>query len=89
VKSGLRIEAVHLRDIHPPVNVAPFYQDVVAAIEDKETSIHIGEDYRNDNLSRFAGNAKATLTIAESTRDNRLLAAQGESGRFRTRAQAR
>ncbi len=89
VQSGLRIEAVHLRDIHPPVNVAPFYQDVVAAIEDKETSIHLGEDYRNDNLIRYAGNAKATLSIAESTRDNRLLAAQGESGRFRTRAQAR
>ncbi|MGL4401145.1 MAG: SPFH domain-containing protein [Luteolibacter sp.] len=89
VGSGLLIEAVHLRDIHPPVDVAPFFQDVVAAIEDKETSIHIGEDYRNDNLARFTGNAKATLTIAESTRDNRLLAAQAESGRFLIRARAR
>lgn len=87
--SGLLIEAVHLRDIHPPVDVAPFFQDVVAAIEDKETSIHIGEDYRNDNLLRFAGNAKATVTIAESSRDNRLLAAQAESGRFLIRARAR
>jgi regulator of protease activity HflC (stomatin/prohibitin superfamily) len=89
VGSGLLIEAVHLRDIHPPVDVAPFFQDVVAAIEDKETSIHIGEDYRNDNLARFAGNAKATITIAESTRDNRLLAAKAESGRFLIRARAR
>lgn len=89
LNSGLLIEAVHLRDIHPPVDVAPFFQDVVAAIEDKETSIHLGEDYRNDNLQRFAGNAKATLVNAESTRENRLLAAQGQSKRFLTRARAR
>ncbi|MEX1115643.1 MAG: SPFH domain-containing protein [Akkermansiaceae bacterium] len=89
LKSGLRIEAVHLRDIHPPVKVAPFYQDVVAAIEDKETAIHSGEDYRNDNLIRFAGNAKALVTTAESTRENRLLASQAETQRFLIRARAR
>ena len=89
LKSGLLIEAVHLRDIHPPVDVAPFFQEVVSAIEDKETAIHIGEDYRNDNLLRFAGNAKAVVINAESSRDNRLLAAQGDTGRFLTRARAR
>lgn len=89
VNSGLRVEAVHLRDIHPPVNVAPFYQEVVSALEDKETSIHIGEDYRNDNLIRFAGNAKSLLTTAESSRDNRLLAAQADTTRFLSRARAR
>lgn len=89
VKSGLLIEAVHLRDIHPPVDVAPFFQDVVAAIEDKETSIHIGEDYRNDNLLRFAGSAKAVVINADSSRDNRLLAAKGDADRFLIRARAR
>jgi hypothetical protein len=89
LKSGILIEAVHLRDIHPPVDVAPFFQEVVAAIEDKETDIHIGEDYRNDNLLRFAGNAKAVVINAESSRDNRLLAATGDTERFLIRARAR
>ncbi len=89
LRSGILIEAVHLRDIHPPVDVAPFFQEVVSAIEDKETAIHIGEDYRNDNLLRFAGNAKAVVINAESSRDNRLLAAQGDTGRFLIRARAR
>ena len=89
LRSGIFIEAVHLRDIHPPVDVAPFFQEVVSAIEDKETAIHIGEDYRNDNLLRFAGNAKAVVINAESSRDNRLLAAQGDTDRFLIRAQAR
>lgn len=89
LKSGLLIEAVHLRDIHPPVEVAPFFQEVVSAIEDKETVIHIGEDYRNDNLLRFAGNAKAVVINAESSRDNRLLAAKGDADRFLIRARAR
>ena len=89
LKSGLLVEAVHLRDIHPPVDVAPFFQEVVSAIEDKETDIHIGEDYRNDNLLRSAGNSKAVVINAESSRDNRLLAAQGDTGRFLIRARAR
>lgn len=89
LKSGILIEAVHLRDIHPPVDVAPFFQEVVSAIEDKETAIHIGEDYRNDNLLRFAGNAKAVVVNAESSRDNRLLTAQGDTDRFLIRARAR
>jgi regulator of protease activity HflC (stomatin/prohibitin superfamily) len=89
LKLGILIESVHLRDIHPPVDVAPFFQEVVSAIEDKETAIHIGEDYRNDNLLRFAGNAKAVVINAESSRDNRLLAAQGDTERFRLRARAR
>lgn len=87
--SGILIEAVHLRDIHPPVEVAPFFQDVVAAIEDKETDIHIGEDYRNDNLVRYAGNAKAVVIEAQASRDNRLLAAKGDTERFLIRARAR
>jgi regulator of protease activity HflC (stomatin/prohibitin superfamily) len=89
LRSGIHIEAVHLRDIHPPVDVAPFFQEVVSAIEDKETAIHIGEDYRNDNLLRFEGNAKALVTNAESSRDNRLLAAKGDADRFLIRAEAR
>ncbi|MFC7336546.1 SPFH domain-containing protein [Haloferula chungangensis] len=87
--SGILIETVHLRDIHPPVNVAPFFQDVVSAIEDKETAIHSGEEYRNDNLLRYAGNAKAIVISAESSRDNRILAARGDTDRFQTRARAR
>jgi regulator of protease activity HflC (stomatin/prohibitin superfamily) len=89
LRSGILIEAVHLRDIHPPVDVAPFFQEVVSAIEDKETAIHIGEDYRNDNLLRFEGNAKAVVINAESSRDNRLLAAKGDTDRFLIRAEAR
>lgn len=89
LKSGILIEAVHLRDIHPPVDVAPFFQEVVSAIEDKETDIHIGEDYRNDNLLRFAGNSKALVINAESARNNRLLAARAETDRFLIRARAR
>lgn len=89
IHSGILIEAVHLRDIHPPVDVAPFFQEVVSAIEDKETAIHIGEDYRNDNLLRSQGNATAIITHAHSSRTNRLLTAKGETDRFLIRAKAR
>lgn len=88
-RAGIRVVDVFPRDIHPPVEVAPFFQEVVGAIEEKEAFIHLGEDYRNDNLQRYAGNAKAIVAQAESSAANRLLAATGEATRFRLRADAR
>ncbi len=88
-KAGIRIAEVYLRDIHPPVPVAPFYQDVVAAIEEKEALIHIGEEYRADIMMRASGSSKATVISANSGAENRLLAARGDAARFGTRSKAR
>ena len=87
--TGLELAGVHLRDIHPPVDVAPFFQEVVAAMEEKEAAIHFGEDYRNDNVVRAEGNAKALLVAAEADHDNRLSLVTGEVARFAMRSDAR
>ncbi len=87
--SGLRIESVYLRDIHPPVEVAPFFQDVVAAMEDKEAYIHDGESYQRDIVTRALGTARETITVANANAENRLARAIGESSRFVSLSQAR
>lgn len=87
--SGLRVTEVYLRDIHPPVPVAPFFQEVVGAIEEREAFIHTGEEYRNDNLVRYGGNARELVVQANGSAAVRLLAATGETARFTRMSDAR
>ncbi len=89
IYSGLHIESVYLRDIHPPVEVAPFFQDVVAAMEDKEAYIHDGESYQRDIVTRARGTSIETITVANANAGNRLLRATGESSRFVSLSNAR
>lgn len=80
--SGLRVMEVLLRDIHPPVEVAPAYQEVVGALEEKEAFLHGGEEYRRDILTRAKGDAGEVVTTAAATASNRLAGARGEVARF-------
>ncbi len=85
---GLTVAEVYLRDIHPPVTVAPAFQEVVSALEEKEAALHEGESYRRDNQMRAQGDAKALLITAGSTAANRLLQAQGQAQRFDAQREA-
>lgn len=80
--TGLELAEVYLRDIHPPVSVAPAFQEVVAALEEKEAFLHEGESYARDNLARGQGGATAVRVAAQGTAANRLLSAQGQAARF-------
>lgn len=79
---GLRIGEVYFRDIHPPVAVAPAFQEVVGALEEKEASLHEGEEYRRDVLTRAKGDVIQVVVNATSTAENRLTRVRGETSRF-------
>ncbi|MBB5038849.1 protease modulator HflK [Prosthecobacter dejongeii] len=81
-QSGLVLAEVYLRDIHPPVSVAPNFQEVVSALEEKEALLHEGEAYRRDILTRTEGDAKAILITAGSSASNRLMQTEGQAHRF-------
>lgn len=80
--SGQRVEEVLLRDVHPPVEVAPAYQEVVGALEEKEAFLHGGEEYRRDILTRTKGDAAEVTITARSNAENRLARVHGEVSRF-------
>ena len=86
--SGIRIEEVYLRDVHPPVQVAPQFQEVLAAMEDKEAAIHDGESYRRDFSARSRSDAFSLVVHAKSGAANRLNRVQGEVTRFNLRSEA-
>lgn len=87
--SGLLVCEVYFRDIHPPVPVAPAFQEVVSAIEEKEALIHEGEEYRLDRSALAGGDARRIVTNAEAASDGRLQEANGGAERFVRRARAR
>lgn len=87
-QSGVRVVEICLRDVHPPVQAAPAYQDVVAALEEKEAMIHDGESYHRDFSIRARADAYALVTASQSAADGRVSRAQGEAARFNLRRDA-
>lgn len=85
---GIRIEEVCLRDVHPPVRVASSYQEVTAAMEEKEAMLHDGESYRFDLEARTRGDFTQIVTSARSDASNRLSRVKGEVARFDSRKDA-
>ena len=81
-QTGLAIAFVALRDIHPPVAVGPAYQDVVSALEDRETYRHEGERLRAETLPRVSGEAAKLRTEADSVLLTRTAQATGQAARF-------
>ncbi len=86
--SSIEIKEVFLRDVHPPVQVAPFFQEVLAAMEEKEAMLHDAESYARDYGTRANGEAREITVMAESGASNRLSRAQGEMTRFGLRRDA-
>ena len=80
--SGLEIALVCLRDIHPPVDVAPSYQEVVSAIEEREASVHEGESYREENLPNARTAAALARLSAETVLHRRTAEATAQAASF-------
>jgi len=87
-QTGLRVEEVCLRDVHPPVEVAPSFQEVLAAMEEKEAMLHDGESYRREYSARANGEAFQVVVNAQSAASNRLAKVGGEMTRFNFRRDA-
>lgn len=80
--AGVMIVAVQLQDVHPPEEVVDAFKDVASALEDKNKYINQAQGYQNDVIPRTRGRAEQLIRQAESYREQRILHAQGEAGRF-------
>jgi HflK protein len=79
---GLEVVFVGLKDVHPPVDVAPAFQDVISAQEEKEKTIDLARASRAQVLPQAKAQAHR-MQIAEDARyKERLAAAQGAAARF-------
>lgn len=81
-KTGVRILAVQMQDVHPPKEVSEAFKDVASAREDKSRIINEADAYRNELLPKARGLAAEIVNQAEAYRETRIRNADGEAQRF-------
>ena len=85
---GLEILWVGLKDVHPPVPVAPAFQDVVSAEEEKLTIVDRERALATTTLQEAASAAHRLRSEADALLHERTTVAAGEALRFTANAAA-
>lgn len=80
---GFEIVDLALSGLHPPRDVAPAYQAVVAAKVDQATDVLEAEAYRESERPKADGEAARLANEAQTHRVSRLATARGEAAAFR------
>ena len=79
---GLQVTFIGLKDIHPPVVVAPAYEKVISSEEEKEAMIDDAIAYQAHNLPLAHSQAYALTAAAQSAYTSRVDKAAGETSKF-------
>ena len=82
---GLVIDTVTFKDIHPPVSVAPQFEAVISAEEERETKINEREAVRNRLIPMARAQAERIVAEAEAYEYSTLGEAKGKAKRFELR----
>lgn len=83
-KLGITIETLLILDAHPPIEkVAPAYQEVIGALEQRETAILEAEAYRIKTLPEAKAEAERIIAEAKTYSITTGKVARAESDRFR------
>jgi len=82
LETGLEVLKVNTKDIHPPVSIADSFEEVIAALQEKQEKINQAIGYRNSALPEARGAAYRSEARARAYVDQLINAASGEGERF-------
>lgn len=82
LKLGAKIVMVGLQDLHPPAKVAPKFEEVVGASQEKEARVHEAKGYSLRTVALARGEAERRVNEAHSYSNRKVTAAEAESGQF-------
>lgn len=85
---GITVRQVCFRDMHPPLEVAPAFEDVVSAQEDQETFIEQALGYKKDLVPIARSEAHSLMATAQAYKTERIMKSQGKSLAFTARREA-
>jgi len=86
---GIEIVSLNLHDVHPPVEtVAPAFEEVASARQEKEATILNAKAYENKILPSAEAEASKIVADAETSRDNSIKLAEAEMMRFKKQLDA-
>ncbi|HSV56067.1 MAG TPA: FtsH protease activity modulator HflK, partial [Magnetospirillaceae bacterium] len=79
---GVRVIAVKLQNIVPPMGVQQAFEDVNVAIQDMNRLINEGKEAYNKEIPRARGEADRLLQVAQGYATERVNRARGDVARF-------
>ncbi len=86
---GIDITSVNILGAHPPVgDVAAAFQNVISAMEEKETTILAAKSYRTTTLPESEAQAWELISAANSYKYRTAIVARAENKRFGNQLQA-
>ncbi len=80
---GIRILNITINDVHPPIPIATYFEDVIAAIQDKEMMINRSIAFRNQKIPEARSEAIREVENAKAYSFNRIRTSEGLSESFR------
>jgi membrane protease subunit HflK len=78
---GIQVCDVFLRDVHPPIPIAPAFENVIAAFQEKQQMINEAYGYQNDSIPEARGDAERQVTEAHAYANRTGGEAVGRMGR--------
>jgi len=85
---GVAVTAVHLQDVHPPLEVVSAYRRVVDALEEKASVVNRAQAYAFGQLPLARGEAAVVRSGAEAYRADAVASAAGGAAVFSAQAEA-
>ena len=85
---GVKIVAIYCRDLHPPLEVAMSFEEVVSAQEDMETFIEEARGYQKEMLPIAQGEASTRIEQAKAEKTTAVKTAFGKAAAFKSVEQA-
>ena len=82
LECGVEIHSVNFKDIHPPIFIAPSFEGVVAAYQEKQQKINYALGYQNKEVAESRGEAIRMIEEAKGYVKDRVGRAEGNAGRF-------
>src|SRR5204863_9481838 len=81
-KLGVQIVFIGMQDIHPPTAVAPAYENVVGAAQEKAAKIHTAEGTRAERIPVAKAEAVRKVSEARSYRLARVSGRAASAAQF-------
>ena len=89
LSTGLKVDAVEVREITPPPDVLDAFKDVSSARGDRETLALAAEAYASKRLPQVRGSAAEEVEAAKAFAADRAAQAAGDVSRFEALLEAR
>lgn len=74
---GIRIINIVINDVHPPIPIAGHFEDVIAAMQDREMLINRSVGFRNSNVPEARSEAIRTIEQAKAYAYDRIAISEG------------